>query len=49
MSENQRTELAASALAGLTTKTESTAEQVTGGKHEANGCGIDVMCGLIDR
>lgn len=44
MSENQRIEMAASALTGLMTKEAVTTEPVTGGKHDANACGGDSGC-----
>lgn len=44
MSVTKKNELAASILAGLTITTPTTAEEVTGGKHDANSCGGDSGC-----
>ncbi len=46
MSKNQRTELAARALAGLTANQPMTAHALRGAKHEINSCGQPMGCAL---
>ena len=45
MTKNQSIEMANAVIAGLTAKEAApVAEEVTGGKHEANGCGASAGC-----
>lgn len=49
MTELSKKTMATQALEGLSAKGSMTAEQVRGGKHEANTCGEPLECGGVTR